>query len=60
MREGREKAEKIIKEKTNQSWRYFAYPYGEYDPAVQQWALDNNFVAFSQQSGAVGCAFGRF
>lgn len=48
------KAEKLIKEKTGQTWRYFAYPYGEYSPAIQQWIKANNFVAFSQQSGAVG------
>ena len=47
-------AENIIHEKTGQSWRYFAYPYGEYDPTIQNWAKTNNFVAFSQQSGAVG------
>lgn len=47
-------AEAIIKEKTGQSWHYFAYPYGEYTPEVQQWIADNNFIAFSQQSGAVG------
>lgn len=46
-------AEDIIKEHTGQSWRYYAYPYGEYDLAVQAWVKDNNFVAFSQQSGAV-------
>jgi peptidoglycan/xylan/chitin deacetylase (PgdA/CDA1 family) len=49
-------AEDIIKEKTGQSWRYFAYPYGEYTPAVQQWIKLNDFIAFSQQSGAVGLA----
>jgi len=49
-------AETIIKEKTGQSWRYFAYPYGEYTPAVQQWIRQNDFIAFSQQSGAVGLA----
>jgi len=49
-------AENIIKEKTGQSWRYFAYPYGEYTPAVQQWIKKNDFIAFSQQSGAVGLA----
>ena len=49
-------AEKIIEEKTGQSWHYFAYPYGEYTPAIQQWIKDNDFIAFSQQSGAVGLA----
>jgi peptidoglycan/xylan/chitin deacetylase (PgdA/CDA1 family) len=47
------KAETIIKQQTGQSWRYFAYPYGEYDLAVQAWVQENNFVAFSQQSGAI-------
>ncbi|TPH13366.1 polysaccharide deacetylase family protein [Litorilituus lipolyticus] len=47
-------AEKILEEKTGQSWRYFAYPYGEYSPAIQAWVKQNDFVAFSQQSGAVG------
>ena len=47
------KAEAIIKDKTGQSWRYFAYPYGEYDVSVQNWAKTNDFVAFSQQSGAI-------
>jgi len=49
-------AENIIKEKTGQSWRYFAYPYGEYTPAIQQWITQHDFIAFSQQSGAVGLA----
>ena len=48
------KAEKIIKDNTGHSWRYFAYPYGEYSPAIQHWVKENNFIAFSQQSGAVG------
>jgi peptidoglycan/xylan/chitin deacetylase (PgdA/CDA1 family) len=47
-------AESIIKEKTGQSWHYFAYPYGEYSPEIQHWVKENNFVGFSQQSGAVG------
>lgn len=48
------KAESIIKEKTGMSWRYYAYPYGEYSPGIQNWVRDNKFIAFSQQSGAVG------
>ena len=48
------KAERLIKENTGQSWRYYAYPYGEYSPDIQNWITDNNFVAFTQQSGAVG------
>ncbi|MDO6445400.1 polysaccharide deacetylase family protein [Colwellia sp. 1_MG-2023] len=48
------KAEKIIEDNTGQSWRYFAYPYGEYTPAIQHWIKSHDFIAFSQQSGAVG------
>ncbi len=48
------KSEAIIKEKTGQSWQYFAYPYGEYTPAIQHWVKQHDFVAFSQQSGAAG------
>ncbi|MGJ8691733.1 MAG: polysaccharide deacetylase family protein [Thalassotalea sp.] len=47
-------AEQVIKEKTGKSWRYFAYPYGEYSKANQDWLTANNFIAFGQQSGAVG------
>ena len=46
-------AEARIKEQTGQSVRLYAYPYGEYIPQVQQWFKENNFTAFSQQSGAV-------
>lgn len=49
-----QQAEAKIKAETGQSWHYFAYPYGEYTPKIQQWIKDNGFVAFSQQSGAVG------
>lgn len=47
-------AEAIIKEKTGQNWRYYSYPYGEYDPITQKLVSDNNFIGFSQQSGAIG------
>lgn len=48
------KAESIIQEKIGQSWRYYAYPYGEYSPRIQNWVKANKFTGFSQQSGAVG------
>ncbi len=48
------KAEQILTEKTGQSWRYYAYPYGEYTLAIQAWVKQHDFVAFSQQSGAIG------
>lgn len=47
-------AEQQITDKTGQNWRYFAYPYGEFSPAIQQWISNNDFIAFSQKSGAVG------
>ena len=47
-------AEKEIKQKTGKSYRYFAYPYGEYSPTIQSWLEGIDFVGFSQQSGAVG------
>ena len=49
-------SEALIKERTGKSWRYFAYPFVEYSPAIQHWIKQNNFVAFTQQSGAVGLA----
>ena len=49
-------SEEIIKQHTGKSVRYFAYPYGEFTEATEQWLSDNNFVAFGQQSGAVGSA----
>lgn len=48
------RAEQLIKDKVGQSYRYFAYPYGEYTPEIQTWLKENKFVGFSQQSGAVG------
>ena len=48
------RAEQFIKENVGQSYRYFAYPYGEYTPEIQRWLAENQFVGFSQQSGAVG------
>jgi len=52
--ESLEKSEDLIKEHTGQSWRYFAYPYGEFSPKALTWLKELGFVGFSQQSGAVG------
>lgn len=49
-------AETLIEEKIGKSWRYFAFSYGEYTPRAQQWMKDNDYIAFTQQSGAVGLA----
>lgn len=47
-------AEALIEKHTGQAWKYFAYPYGEYTHELQTWLKQNNFIAFTQQSGAVG------
>ncbi|SET85508.1 polysaccharide deacetylase family protein [Thalassotalea agarivorans] len=47
-------AEQKILDETGQTWKYFAYPYGEYVPNMQKALLDEGFVSLSQQSGAVG------
>lgn len=47
-------AELLIKERTGQNWQYFSYPYGEYSPKIQAWIKAHDFIAFSQQSGAIG------
>lgn len=47
-------SEQEIKQNVGQSWRYFAYPYGEYTPETQSWLNGLEFTAFTQQSGAVG------
>jgi peptidoglycan/xylan/chitin deacetylase (PgdA/CDA1 family) len=49
-------SEKLIEQKTGHSWRYFAYPYGEYSLLNQQWMKAHDFIAFTQQSGAIGLA----
>lgn len=48
------RAEQLIKDNVGQSYRYFAYPYGEFTATIQQWLKQNQFIGFSQQSGAVG------
>ncbi|WP_448565896.1 polysaccharide deacetylase family protein [Thalassotalea ganghwensis] len=50
------KAEKMIADNTGQNWQYFAYPYGEFTPEIQHWIKETGFIAFGQQSGAVGLA----
>ena len=35
-------AESIIEEKIGQGWRYYAYPYGEFSPEIQNWLKANN------------------
>lgn len=45
------RAEQSISRETGQAHRLFAYPYGEYDSAIQKLLAEMGFVAFGQQSG---------
>jgi peptidoglycan/xylan/chitin deacetylase (PgdA/CDA1 family) len=47
-------AEKTIEKETQQQHKMFAYPYGEYNKAVQGLMKKLGFVSFGQQSGPVG------
>jgi peptidoglycan/xylan/chitin deacetylase (PgdA/CDA1 family) len=46
-------AEARIKAETGQSHHIFAYPYGEYEPALQKLVTDEGYVALAQNSGAI-------
>ena len=46
-------AEEVIKKETGQSHRLLAYPYGEYNPDIQQLVSNLGFSAFGQQSGPI-------
>ncbi|MFT4530396.1 MAG: peptidoglycan/xylan/chitin deacetylase (PgdA/CDA1 family) [Thalassolituus oleivorans] len=47
-------AEQRIESEIGHSPRLFAYPYGEYNLAIAAWLKDNSYIAFGQQSGAIG------
>lgn len=49
-----QKTEARIKEKTGQSVKLFAWPFGETNPELQQLLSSMGYVGFGQQSGAVG------
>ncbi len=51
---GQERLQAELGPQTNASPRLFAYPYGEYDPALQKILRGMGYVAFGQQSGAIG------
>ncbi len=46
-------AEKRIKKEIGKSHKLFAYPFGEYDRALQQMLERKGYLAFGQQSGPV-------
>ncbi|KFZ37554.1 polysaccharide deacetylase [Shewanella mangrovi] len=49
-----ERTEAAIKQHTGQSVKTLAYPYGEYNSALQQLLTQMGYVALGQQSGAAG------
>jgi peptidoglycan/xylan/chitin deacetylase (PgdA/CDA1 family) len=46
-------AEARIEAETGQSHHIFAYPYGEYDPALQHLVTELGYTALAQNSGAI-------
>lgn len=46
-------AEARIQRETGQSHRLLAYPYGEYDPAIQALVRELDFIGIGQQSGPI-------
>lgn len=46
--------EKAIADATGHNFNMLAYPYGEYNQALQEMLTENGFVALGQQSGAAG------
>lgn len=48
-----EKAERLLKEKTGESLKYIAYPYGEFNVTLKTALKDKGYVGFGQQSGAM-------
>jgi peptidoglycan/xylan/chitin deacetylase (PgdA/CDA1 family) len=46
-------AEARIEQETGQSHHIFAYPYGEYEPALQKLVTDEGYTALAQNSGAI-------
>ncbi|MGM0481932.1 MAG: polysaccharide deacetylase family protein [Pseudomonadota bacterium] len=45
-------AQQAIDDKLGQQPKYFAYPFGEYDPSLQQLLKQWGFLGFAQHSGA--------
>ena len=54
LREELLRAERVILEHTGQSYRYLAYPYGEYNPAIKDMLRELDFIGFAQNSGVIG------
>lgn len=48
-----EEAESVIAMQTGQNHKLLAYPYGEYDPAIQDLVRELGFVGIAQHSGPI-------
>lgn len=48
-----QQAEQQLQQQLGYSLKYLAYPYGEYNQALQQWLGQHGYVGFGQQSGAI-------
>ncbi|PKG97690.1 polysaccharide deacetylase family protein [Paraglaciecola sp. MB-3u-78] len=46
-------AETILKDNLGYSWKYFAYPYGEFDSKLKARLRANGYISFAQHSGAI-------
>ena len=49
-------AEAQLKEKTGESFKYLAYPFGEFNQALADKVKEAGYIGFAQHSGAVGPA----
>lgn len=47
-------AESQLKEKTGESFKYLAYPFGEFNQTLARKVKEEGFIGFAQHSGAVG------
>ncbi|WP_438865538.1 polysaccharide deacetylase family protein [Neptunicella sp.] len=46
-------AEAKLLQQLGYSLKYLAYPYGEYNSALQKWVKQSGYIGFGQQSGAI-------
>lgn len=47
-------AQKMLEKQLGATAQLFAYPYGEYDEALEQKVTERDWLGFGQQSGAIG------
>jgi peptidoglycan/xylan/chitin deacetylase (PgdA/CDA1 family) len=52
------KAQATLQTKLGEATPMFAYPYGEFDAALEQLVAERNWYGFGQQSGAIGKSSG--